>query len=101
MPVYLYLFQYEGKVSINNAVIDAAYCQGTLKSGTLLKANYTIDGKKDFFSILPLETTCEILLEKLKVDNSVLLKQEMGPFGGPSWTMISVDGGERYYGSDD
>lgn len=101
IPIYAYLFTYKSKVSIKKAVIDTAYCQDTLKSGTFLKAEYVMDNKVGDMSILPLGITCEILLEKLKVDNSVLLKQEMGPFGKASSTMISIDGGKKYYGSND
>lgn len=101
IPIYAYLFTYKGEVSIKKAVISTAYCQDTLKSGTFLKAEYVIDNKVGDLSILPLGTTCEILLEKLKVDDSVLLKKEMGPLGRTSSTMISIDGGKKYYGRND
>ena len=101
LPVYSYLYTYKGEIVVHEGTIDTAYCQKTLKSGTLLKAEYTIDNRVDQLSILPLGTTCEVLLDKLKVDNTVWLRQKIGPFGTPSSTMISIDGGKKYYGSDD
>jgi len=87
LPVYSYLYTYKGEIVVHE--------------GTMLKAKYTIDNRVDQLSILPLGTTCEVLLDKLKVDNTVWLRQKIGPFGTPSSTMISIDGGKKYYGSDD
>lgn len=98
VPIYIYLWAYKGPVVVNEVEVTGAYCQSTFKSGTFLKVAYISGSESKKLSILPLGIACDEILAYLKVNKEVLLKQEIGVYGSPSYSQISIDGGNVYYG---
>ncbi|OEF26829.1 hypothetical protein [Vibrio rumoiensis] len=71
---YAYNYFSELEYRVVDAKVVRAYCQPTLKSGTLLKLRYESEGQVSGLSLFPLKITCENLLEKIEKNNLFQLK---------------------------
>lgn len=99
---YVYNYFSEVEYRIVDTKVVSAYCQPTLKSGTLLKLRYESKGKVSGLSLFPLKIPCEALLEQVEKKQFILVKEAKVGLGIWIWDytgiQVSIDNGKTFYG---
>ncbi|EKO3373741.1 hypothetical protein RDG65_003101 [Vibrio fluvialis] len=99
---YAYNYFSEVEYRIVKTKVVRAYCQPTLKSGTLLKLRYESEGQISGLSLFPLKIPCETLLEEIEKKQVISVKEARVGLGVWIWDytgiQVSIDDGKTFYG---